>query len=45
MVSTSFDEDKHFLMQLILNADLNITEGCKEVAGKLGSDVKPERLR
>lgn len=37
-------DDKQFLMALVLNANISITEACKEVAVKLGVD-KPEKLR
>jgi len=44
MAFTSFDEDKHFLMQIVLNAGVKVTDACKEVAQKMGPDVKPENF-
>lgn len=45
MAPSDFDDDKHFLMQLVLNADIEITKACNQVAAKMGGDVKGERLR
>lgn len=44
-LDTAYDEDKHFLMLLVLNAGIQITQACQEVASKMGPDVKSERLR
>jgi len=41
----AYNEDKHFLMLLVLNAGIPITQACQEVATKMGPDVKAERLR
>lgn len=41
----SYDEDKHFLMLLVLNAGIQITQACEDVAPKMGPEVKAERLR
>ena len=40
---SKFDDEKQFLMLLVLNADIKITEACKQVGAQMG--VKPETLR
>lgn len=41
--SISYDEDKHFLMLLVLNANIPMTKACQEVAPQMG--IKAETLR
>lgn len=43
--SSGYDEEKHFLMVLVLNAKIPITEACKKAAETMGGNLKAEALR